>query len=62
MKKLTPVISVLHLKEYMVAVADGWKLLGAPEKGMNRFNVIILMDDSEDLDKRLKFESEYFTD
>ena len=60
-RKLTPIILVPHPEEYRFAVVDGQgRCLVAPEKGMDRLNAIILMDVSEDLDERLKFEAEYF--
>jgi len=60
-RKLTPIILVPHPEEYRFAVVDGQgRCLVAPEKGMDRLNVIILMDAPEDLNERLKFEAEYF--
>lgn len=60
-RKLTPIILVPHPEEYRFAVVDGQgRCLVAPEKGMDRLNAIILMDATEDLDERLKFEAEYF--
>ena len=60
-RKLTPIILVPHPEEYRFAVVDGQgRCIGAPEKGMDRLNAIILMDAPEDLNERLKFEAEYF--
>jgi len=60
-RKLTPIILVLHPEEYRLAVVDGQgRIIVAPEKGLDHLNAIILMDAPEDPDERLKFEAEYF--
>lgn len=60
-RKLTPIILVLHPEEYRLAVVDGQgRIIVAPEKGLDHLNAIILMDAPEDPEERLKFEAEYF--
>lgn len=60
-RKLTPIILVLHPEEHRLAVVDGQgRIIVAPEKGLDHLNAIILMDAPEDPDERLKFEAEYF--
>lgn len=60
-RKLTPIILVLHPEEYRLAVVDGQgRIIVAHEKGLDHLNAIILMDAPEDPEERLKFEAEYF--
>lgn len=60
-RKLTPIILVLHPEEHRLAVVDGQgRIIVAPEKGLDHLNAIILMDAPEDPGERLKFEAEYF--
>lgn len=60
-RKLTPIILVLHPEEYRLAVVDGQgRIIVASEKGLDHLNAIILMDAPEDPEERLKFEAEFF--
>lgn len=60
-RKLTPIVIVLHPEEYRCAIVDGQgRYLVAPNHGMDALNAIVLMDAPDDPEERLKFEAEYF--
>lgn len=60
-RKLAPIVIVLHPEEYRCAIVDGQgRYLVAPNHGMDALNAIVLMDAPDDPEERLKFEAEYF--
>ena len=60
-RKLAPIVIVLHPEEYRCAIVDGQgRHLVAPNHGMDALNAIVLMDAPDDPEERLKFEAEYF--
>lgn len=60
-RKLAPIVIVLHPEEYRCAIVDGQgRYLVAPNHGIDALNAIVLMDAPDDPEERLKFEAEYF--
>ena len=60
-RKLSPIVLVPHLDDYVFAIADGQgRAKAAKIKGIERLSAIILMDAPDDPDERLRFEAEYF--
>lgn len=60
-RKLAPIVIVLHPEEYRCAIVDGQgRYLVAPNHGMDALNAIVLMDAPDDPEERIKFEAEYF--